>query len=40
MKIYGFGLSATEAEKRSMALGNDRGQKGVPFGLALICLVS
>jgi len=38
--IYDFGLSAIEAEKRSMASGNDRGQKGVPFGLALICLGS
>ena len=33
-------LSATEAEKRSMASGNDQGQKGVPFSLALICLGS
>ena len=38
--IYGFDLSTTEAEKRSMTSGNDRGQKGVSFGLTLICLGS
>ena len=38
--LYGFGLSASEAKKDFMASGDNRGQKGVPFGLAPICLDS